>query len=319
MAAQLHEKPAPSSPATQTNYEASILGDMFPNIPIEIGSGAQELQQDLAMEVWFLVQADPGAGEGMFGSLAEPTRREFFLARDSLPRNERIALVIDSPGGDPGAAYRLATFLRRHCGGFVAVVPRWAKSAATLLALGADEIIIGDYGELGPLDMQLPDPQSETLVSALNEVQALYRLYDFAISALDETMFRLRNRSQLTTKELMPFAQDFAIGMTRPLLEDLDTVHYTYVSRELKLAHEYAIRLLQHNYETEVANEIARHLVEDYFDHGFVIDAEEAASIGLQTVKHPSAEQGRILDEMAIRLDGLTILGRVEERVGNGH
>jgi ClpP class serine protease len=32
--------------------------------------------------------------------------------------------------------------LKRHCGGFVAVVPRYAKSAATLLALGADEIIL---------------------------------------------------------------------------------------------------------------------------------------------------------------------------------
>ena len=309
-------EPAPSSSGIRSEYEANILGNASPDIPMEIVRGARDLQQDLGMEVWLLVQANQDAEEGL-ASLAEPTRRRFFLARDSLPRNQKIALMIDSPGGDPGAAYRLATFLRRRCGGFVAVVPRWAKSAATLLALGADEIILGDYGELGPLDMQLPDSQSETLASALNEVQALYRLYDFAMGAFDETMFRLRDRSQLTTKELMPLAISFAMGMTRPLLKDLDTVHYTYVSRELKLAHEYAIRLLRNNYAADEASEIARHLVEDYYDHGFVIDADEAVSIGLRTVKQPSAEQGRILDNLATNLDNLTFIGRVQERSGD--
>lgn len=66
---------------------------------------------------------------------------QFFRAQDSLPK-EKIALVIESPGGSAKSAFQLAMLLKRHCGGFVAVVPRYAKSAATLLALGADEIIL---------------------------------------------------------------------------------------------------------------------------------------------------------------------------------
>jgi hypothetical protein len=54
-----------------------------------------------------------------------------------------FALVIATPGGSAKSAFQLAMLLKRHCGGFVAVVPRYAKSAATLLALGADEIILG--------------------------------------------------------------------------------------------------------------------------------------------------------------------------------
>jgi hypothetical protein len=307
----------PSRSEAQTPYKASIFAAPSPNIPIEIGRKAQDLKQDLGMEVWFLVQNCVGAEGGKFDNLGQLLRREFFLARESLQENEKVALVIDSPGGNPAAAYRLATFLRDRCGGFVAVVPRWAKSAATLLALGADEIIVGEYGELGPLDMQLPDPQTDELASALNEYQSLYQLYEFAWSAFDDTMRRLRRRFQLTTTELMPIAIRAAIGLTRPLLEDLDTVHYTYVSRELMLAHEYAIRLLRHKYEEDEASDIADHLVGDYYDHGFVIDAEEAALIGLRTVKKPSANQGQILNEMATQLDGLTILGRIEESSGS--
>jgi Serine dehydrogenase proteinase len=318
-----HEYVVGNEASASSNFKAgmgpgaSLLGELSSNIPVEIGRAAQDLEQVLGMEVWFLVQPGGGSEAGMFDNLGQPTREAFFIARNSLPDEHKIALVIDSPGGDPAAAYRLATFLRDRCGGFVAVVPRWAKSAATLIALGADEIILGDYGELGPLDMQLRDPQSGQLASALNEYQALYELYEFAMGAFGETMRRLRRRHQLTTTELMPSAIRIALGMTRPLLEDLDTVHYTYISRELRLAQEYAIRLLRHNYAEDEAREVARLLSEDYYDHGFVIDAEEAARIGLRTVKRPSAEQGTILDEMALHLDELTIFGRIAERSGN--
>jgi GTP cyclohydrolase FolE2 len=50
------------------------------------------------------------------------------------------------------------------------------------------------------------------------------------------------------------------------------------MSRALKVGEEYAIRLLMSNpdYPPDQAREVARALVEDYPDHGFVIDAEEA-------------------------------------------
>ena len=34
-------------------------------------------------------------------------------------------------------------------------MPFWAKSAATLLCLGADKIVLGEHAELGPLDVQI--------------------------------------------------------------------------------------------------------------------------------------------------------------------
>src|SRR3954464_1318288 len=100
---------------------------------------------------------------------------------DTLPQGSPVALVIHSPGGEARAAYQLATILRKHCGSFVAVVPRYAKSAATLLSLGASRILLGRCAELGPRDAQWEDPEREEHLSALDEVQALERLQAAAL------------------------------------------------------------------------------------------------------------------------------------------
>src|SRR3954467_14174828 len=62
----------------------------------------------------------------------------------------------------------------------------------------------------------------------------------------------------------------------RPLLEKIDTLDYTRKSRELKVAEEYAIRLMRPTYKAVKAKRVARQLVEKYPTHGFVIDSYEA-------------------------------------------
>jgi hypothetical protein len=67
-----------------------------------------------------------------------------------------LDLIVQSPGGDGMAAEMLLDLCRKHCAGhFRVVVPLYAKSAATLLALGADEIVMGESSELGPIDAQV--------------------------------------------------------------------------------------------------------------------------------------------------------------------
>lgn len=289
-------------------YRANIYTAPSPTITPELALTVQALEKSLGMQVWLLVQD----GSGRYGDLDEPVRSALFAAKDKLPKNQKIALIIDSPGGIAKAAYQIAKYLERYCGGFVAVVPRYAKSAATLLTLGADSILLGDYAELGPLDVQLYDPERERYGSALDESQALERMHAFALQAFDETMWLLSNRTRKKTDFLVPAALKFAVDMTHPLLENLDTVHYTQVSRVLKVAEEYATRLLSPRYPDEIAESIARHLVENYPEHDFVIDAEEAAAFGLRTDK-PNEIQAEILDLLVPQLAGLTAIGRLEE------
>ena len=65
---------------------------------------------------------------------------------------DQIDLVIHSNGGDGVVPWRLVTLLREHCKKLAVLVPHRAFSAATLTALGADEIVMHPLAMLGPID-----------------------------------------------------------------------------------------------------------------------------------------------------------------------
>lgn len=68
---------------------------------------------------------------------------------------EELDLVINSGGGSIHAAYQIIELLRLHTKRLNACVPFYAKSAATLLCVGSDTIIIDELAQLGPLDTQI--------------------------------------------------------------------------------------------------------------------------------------------------------------------
>ena len=193
-----------------------------------------------------------------------------------------------------------------------AIVPDYAKNAATLLTLGADQIILCANAELGPLDVQIFDPNREDLGSALNEVQALERLNAFALKAVDEGMMLFASCSGKSLEKLLPQVLHFVAEMVKPLFEKIDTVHYTQMSRLLKIAEEYAIRLLAPRYPPKKAEEIARQLVNGYPEHGFFIDHEEATRIGLKT-SIPGDDLETALERLSAASRGLVVVGQLQE------
>jgi hypothetical protein len=66
-----------------------------------------------------------------------------------------LDLIIHSPGGDPQAAEQIVEYLRTQFDSIRCFVPLQAKSAATMIALGCDEIFMGHHSELGPIDPQI--------------------------------------------------------------------------------------------------------------------------------------------------------------------
>lgn len=66
--------------------------------------------------------------------------------------NEALGLYLVTRGGNTLVPTRLTALFREHCKKLVVYVPYMAHSAGTLIALGADEIVMGPMGELGPVD-----------------------------------------------------------------------------------------------------------------------------------------------------------------------
>ena len=238
-----------------------------------------------------------------------------FLERKSqISLEEPALLLIDSPGGDARAAYQIARLFNRRAG-FIALIPRYAKSAATLLALGAHHIYMGSDAELGPLDAQLRDVEREGDISALDEVHTLERLNAAALEVFDQTMWLLLRRTGKKIESILPHILEYTANFIRPLIENIDAVHYTQMARVLRVSEEYAIRLLSSNskHTYEEASSIARRLVEQYPEHEFVIDADEAKEIGLK-IQSPQEELNQIFDALIPKLnEGLTLFGQFKE------
>lgn len=74
---------------------------------------------------------------------------------------KELDLILHSPGGSPEAAEQMVNYLRTQFGYIRAFIPLQAKSAATMIALGCDEIVLGQHSELGPIDPQILVPVPE--------------------------------------------------------------------------------------------------------------------------------------------------------------
>ena len=66
-----------------------------------------------------------------------------------------LDVLLHSPGGSPNATESIVHLLRQRFGPIRFIIPHTAKSAATMLALSGDEILVGEAAELGPIDPQL--------------------------------------------------------------------------------------------------------------------------------------------------------------------
>lgn len=251
----------------EPRYFASIYPGPEVPIPAEFARKMLAAEKAFGKPAWALVQQTED-DEHPFGDLGPNVWKGFFSARDQLLDCEQIALVIDSPGGFARETFQLAKLFQRHCGGFDAIVPRFAKSAATLLILGSDERFMGRDAELGPLDVQLVDWEEEEWSSPLDEVQALERLNGVALDLFDQTVLMLRVRTKKKLSTLLPMALEYTAEMMKPLLDKVDTIHYAKQSRLLKVAEEYGKRLLEKNFSEREAVLIAERFVSGYNEHG---------------------------------------------------
>lgn len=292
-------------------YHASFFPGEKKVLPSNLSSLLIDLQNELDQPVCLLLQ---GKKPQELSTLSNHAWDLFISNEHQLPVGKPISLVIDSPGGYAKPAYQIARLLKQRCGKFNAVIPCYAKSAATLLVMGATEIYMGNHAELGPLDAQTYDAEREHMVSALDTVQSLERVRTFALESIDASMFLLIARTRKKTQSVLPHTLRFVAELMKPLLQQLDIIEYTQMSRTLKVAEEYAKRLLIDVVGPEKAQQISSHYVEFYKEHDFFISSEEAQMIGLP-IQNNNNKLDNILHKLyhEIRYNDITAYGLLKE------
>lgn len=181
--------------------------------------------------------------------------------------NGRLNIIVDSGGGDIDAAYNLAMLFRKY--GTIElnfIVPRWAKSAATLLVCSGDKIFMSPIAELGPLDPQ---------ITQFNLLEG--RIERFSPLHIEATLNMIRQEFEKGNDK---FAQGLMERLQFPLtLGGFIKYH--------EIGEQYLVKLLETRMftggkKTGDAKAIAKILNKGYADHGFCINIDEAKSIGLE-------------------------------------
>lgn len=202
-----------------------------------------------------------------------------------------IDVWLDSPGGDANAAYKIFLELQSRCARLRCVIPDYAKSAATLFAIGCDEIYMNAASELGPLDMQIEHPDREgRRVSALNVAQALQFLGEFALNYSTTGTTSILKLTGLPRVDVLDRVLKFTADLLQPMVQKLDPNLVHRAKNQLRITQDYAERMLANrrlapqdraHIRDGYAAELAKNLVTAYPAHEFVIGTSEARSLRL--------------------------------------
>ncbi|MBX5492347.1 MAG: ATP-dependent Clp protease proteolytic subunit [Chloroflexi bacterium] len=95
---------------------------------------------------------------------SEQVLRAIQLTDPSVP----IDLILHTPGGLVLAAEQIALALARHEAKVTVFVPHYAMSGGTLIALAADEIVMGPHAVLGPVDPQIGQYPAASVLKVLD-------------------------------------------------------------------------------------------------------------------------------------------------------
>ena len=113
----------------------------------------KKIEQERGRPLIAYVTSQRANASGQMGADVVPEICDQVLA---LPqKTQAVDILIVSSGGDPMVAWRTISVLREKVKTIGVLIPQSAYSAATLLALGADEIVMHPCGNLGPLDPQI--------------------------------------------------------------------------------------------------------------------------------------------------------------------
>ena len=227
------------------------------------------------------------------GDVAPPADVELVSSRRGRAGQPNVLLVLSTLGGSADTAYRIARSLQRRYRRVTLYVDDYCKSAGTLLALGADELVISDFGELGPLDFQSPGPvELGRMSSALTPIQALNTLRSEVLELFEDHFSRLRGRGRIpiTTRIAAERASEMAIGLFSPIYAQIDPVQLGEVDRIMSTAKRYGERIARSN----LKDGALERLVTYYPSHDFVIDRDEAREL-FERVREPTSDEAELL------------------------
>ena len=235
------------------------------------------------------------------GPLHPPFDDLFIEACSKRRRRTNVILLLVTEGGGADPAYRIARYLQNHYSWFSLYVSGYCKSAGTLIATGAHELIMSDLGELGPLDVQMSKKDELwERQSGLTVMDTLMSLQDNAFMAFERFFLEIKSRSQdaITLKTATRIATEMTTGLFTPLYSQVDPMHVGEARRAMSIASHYGARLLREG--GNITPDSLEIITSEYPSHSFVIDRQEARIL-FDNVREPEPTELLLAEELRDR------------------
>ena len=207
-----------------------------------------------------------------------------------------VTLILVTNGGDPHAAYKLSRYLQDHYEKFTVIISGVCKSAGTLVAVGAHELVFAPYGELGPMDVQSYkiDNLSERQ-SGLTITQSLEHLTRSAITMHGHVFSAIISATGaiVSFKTAAQASSELITGLYEPMFSQIDPMEVGDKARSMRIASDYGKRLDARSRNLKAA--ALSNLTQTYPSHSFVIDMQEASSL-FENVRPWSNEEQQLVE-----------------------
>lgn len=206
----------------------------------------------------------------------------------NIGNQKRIDLFLYSTGGITIAGYALVNLIREFCEEFNVIIPFKALSCATLIALGANEILMTKMGQLSPIDPSVAHPLGPTV----NIPGRPMEIAPVNVEDVNAFIDLAKKELGLNEEESMKKVFEILASKVNPLV--LGAVQR---SRE-EIAFLASTIMEYHTKDKERIKKCIATLTHERFSHSYIINKREAKNIlGLNIV-----EPKKIMNTLVINL-----------------
>lgn len=238
----------------------------------------KKLEEEFGSKVITYVTSDR---QNMGAQIATDVIDNFIDHLDKIGPCEKISLILYTRGGDTSAARNIVNLLRMYGDKLQVIIPHKAHSSGTIIALGANEIIMTKQATLGPID--------PSLHTSLNPQDKIGNIYPVSVEAVKGYLEFAKNELGINDANSLAVIYNKLTDFVHPLI--LGEVYRS--KAQIKMMAE---QLLRNQVDDETKKQkIIEFLCSESGSHDYTINRREAKNeLGLNII-NPSETQYELI------------------------
>ncbi len=188
--------------------------------------------------------------------------------QENIPKMGKIDLFLYTRGGNVSVPWRIVSMIHEFCEEFSVLIPYKAYSAGTMIALGADKIVMGKKAELSPIDPTLV----RTIIGETTAPPS-----EISVEDVSSYISFMRERANITDQSALAQVISQLANHIKPLT--LGSVHRQH--SHIRLVARKLLTSRKEKIEEDRIGTIIETLTEKMYSHGHAIGRKEAVELGL--------------------------------------